>query len=95
MCIEKYLLLFADAEKETVHQTMEEIRRIISDITAYSHCVTLNALPALFKNDERMCAFACRSSALGRSEILEQAIADGWLKYDENTSKVIGAYLYL
>ena len=93
--MDQYFLLFSDAEKETILQTMEEIRGILSDITAYSHRVTLDDLPALFKNDERMCAFACRCSALGRSEILEQAIADGWLKYDENTSKVIGACLYL
>ena len=27
--------------------------------------------------------------------LLEQAIADGWLRYDDSTSPVIGAYLYI
>lgn len=30
-----------------------------------------------------------------RGYIVEQAIFDGWLKYDDNTSKTIGAYIYL
>ena len=30
-----------------------------------------------------------------RGYIVEQAILDGWLKYDDNTSKTIGAYIYL
>lgn len=29
------------------------------------------------------------------AEDLTQAIANGWLKYDENTDKTVGAYVYL
>ena len=30
-----------------------------------------------------------------RGYVVEQAILDGWLKYDENTINTIGAYIYL
>jgi hypothetical protein len=30
-----------------------------------------------------------------RGYVVEQAILDGWLKYDENTIHTIGAYIYL
>ena len=30
-----------------------------------------------------------------RGYIVEQAILDGWLKYDDNTISTIGAYIYL
>ena len=32
---------------------------------------------------------------IGRGYVVEQAILDGWLKYDENTINTIGAYIYL
>jgi RNA polymerase sigma factor (sigma-70 family) len=32
---------------------------------------------------------------IDRGYIVEQAIADGWLEYDENTINTIGAYIYL
>ena len=32
---------------------------------------------------------------ISRGYIVEQAIADGWLKYDDNTINTIGAYIYL
>lgn len=30
-----------------------------------------------------------------RGYIVEQAILDGWFKYDDNTINTIGAYIYL
>ena len=76
-----------------VAQIAKEIKRIISDAKNFAFKLTADSLPPLFKNDERMCYFACRNSMLGRDLVLDQAIKHGWIKYDENTSKVIGAYI--
>ncbi len=32
---------------------------------------------------------------ISRGYVVEQALTDGWLKYDDNTNKTIGAYIYI
>ena len=36
-----------------------------------------------------------QTPTITRGYIVEQAIDDGWLKYDENSIKTIGAFIYL
>ena len=36
-----------------------------------------------------------KAPSIGRGYVLEEAIANGWLTYDENTDKAVGAYIYL
>ena len=92
---DKYWQTFSEAEKEKISHSAREIRNILSDATEFASKVTAEDLPVVFKNNARMCGFACRNSKLARNYILEQAISDGWIKCDENTSKVIGAYMYI
>ena len=42
-----------------------------------------------------ICALIGQAPSISRGYVIEQALADGWLKYDENTSPVIGAYIYI
>ena len=44
--------------------------------------------------DEIMCLFD-QASEISRGYVVEQALKDGWLKYDDNTINTIGAYIYL
>ena len=42
-----------------------------------------------------MLSFACANCRIARSEVLELALENGWLRYTEQTSPVVGAYLVL
>ncbi|MBO5111470.1 MAG: RNA polymerase sigma factor [Clostridia bacterium] len=86
---------FTAEEQRVLTESAKEIRRLIEETKAYTNKVTREDLPALFKNDDRLSYFACVNNYLDRGFILDQALADGWLKYDENTSPVVGAYLYV
>ncbi len=92
---EDYLKLFNDDEKVSITRTSEEIRRLLREAMDFSRKVISNDLPATIAEDEWLCAFACQDNAFDRRYVLEQALKDGWLVYNENTSPVIGAYMYL
>ena len=92
---DRYWQMFSDAEKKTVTASVAEIRKILDDATEFARQVTVADLPPLFKNDERLCTFACSNNKYDRKNVLAQALEDGWLTYDDNTAKAIGAYIYL
>ena len=92
---DSYWQMFSDAEKKTVSDSVAEIRKILDEATEFARRVTVADLPPLFQNDERLCAFACGSNKYDRKNVLAQALEDGWLTYDDNTAKAIGAYIYL
>ena len=92
---DEYWQMFTDAEKETVFASVAEIRKVLDDATEFVRRVTVADLPPLFQNDKRLCAFACGNNKYERKNVLAQALEDGWLTYDDNTAKAIGAYIYL
>ena len=92
---EEYLAEFTDSEKNSIATTVAEIRRILKEVSEYAYKTTAEDLPAAIASNENMCVFACRDNAFDRCYILDQALNNGWLKYDEHTSRVIGAYMYL
>ena len=87
--------IFTDDERKLITQTAEEIKGIIAEAKEYAFNLTAESLPPLFRNDERMCYFACINSTMSRDIVLMQAIKDGWIKYGEHTSKAVGAYVYI
>jgi len=84
---------FTAEEQRSVSATTEEIRQILSQARNFAFTLTAGSLPPLFRDDKRLCAFACDQSMLSRDMILMQAIRDGWLRYDEDTGKAVGAYM--
>ncbi len=91
----KYLEKFSESECSEVKMITEKIKSILSEISSYSYKITREDLPKVFREDKRICRIACENSDYSRNYVLEQAVNDGWLKYDENTSRVIGAYIYI
>lgn len=75
--------------------TVSEIRQILKELLDFTHKVTVEDFPASIACNEKLCYFAFREYVFERSYIFDQALKNGWLKYDNDTSKVIGAYLYL
>ncbi|MBQ9121091.1 MAG: RNA polymerase sigma factor [Clostridia bacterium] len=86
---------FTEKEKQILTESADQIRRLIKEAKAYTNEVTAKDLPPIFQNDSRLVHFACVNNYLDRGFVLDQALEDGWLKYDENTSPVVGAYLYV
>ena len=95
MKLDKYTEGFTAEEQALIAGYASEIRKIFADTTEYAERVTIDDLPNELKNDERMCKFACSNNKLARNYILDQALKDGWIKYDDATSKVIGAHIYV
>ena len=48
----------------------------------------------LNKYKSEICEILKKTPSISREYILEQALKDGWLKYDENTLPTVGAYIY-
>ena len=92
---DKYWESFSAEEKDEITETVAEIQKMLNDATDFSYKVTSDDLPPIFKNDERMCEFACRNNKYSRADVLEQALADGWIKYDNTTSPAVGSYIYI
>jgi len=88
-------MTFTDEERKTITRTVEEIKEIVSEANELAFNLTAESLPPLFKDNERMCYFACSNSTISRNIVFMQAIKDGWIKYTENTGKTVGAYIYI
>lgn len=91
---EKSRMSFTDEEIKSITRIVEEIKRIISEAKEFAFNLTAESLPPLFKDNERMCYFACINSTMSRNIVFMQAIKDGWIQYNEHTSKAAGAYIY-
>lgn len=92
---EDYLRHFTDEERTEIQQTASELRRIMKDAINFAYKVTAEELPAAIAQKENLCSFACRNNTFDKRDILEQALKNGWIRYDDSTSKAIGAYMYI
>ncbi len=86
---------FTDDEKDRIESLANEIRKILADAHDYSCERNLADIPEYLMNNEKIRAFASTYSHFDRGIVLEQAISDGWLIFDDNTEKTIGAFLYI
>ena len=90
---EKSRMSFTDEEREAITKTTAEIKQILSEAKEFAFHLTAESLPPLFKEDQRMCYFACSNNTMSRNIVFMQALKDGWIRYDETTSRVVGAYI--
>lgn len=88
---DKYRAKFSEAQKSEITALAQRIKAIFSDVVSYSTGVVSKDIPDFVGVAKMYPTY----SSFDRGYILEQALRDGWIKYDENTSKVIGAYLYI
>lgn len=70
-----------------------DIRTIFRTASEFSTKIVKNELPDYFAGDEQAVSVACDLAQFERGYVLEQAIADGWLKYDENIYPCVGAHV--
>ena len=92
---EEYLRLFTEEERALLMKIASKLRKLLREAIDYARKVITMDLPESIANNEHLSIFACKENLYERRYVLEQALKDGWLVYDEHTSPVIGAFLYL
>ncbi len=92
---DQYWQAFSEAEKAAVIQAVVRIRTLIETCYQEIRTITVADLPAVYKNDQKMCDFICRNNGGMRDYVCDAAIRSGWLMIPAETDGVIGAYLYL
>ena len=91
----KYWDGLSKEDQAEINTLSEQLKAAFGELAVYSDQVIKKDLPARFRDDQNLCELACRNAGFDRSEVLEQAVKDGWLKDNENTGKTVGAFLYL
>ena len=76
----------------------QEVLSVMAEMNQEIREIVRDDLPRSMRRDEKLLdglvySLCCHSPALGY--VVEQAIADGWLTNNEQTSRSIGAYIYL
>ena len=92
---EEYLSLFTEEERALLTKIASKLRKLLREAIDYARKAITMDLPKSIANNEHLSIFACKENLYERRYVLEQALKDGWLVYDEHTSPVIGAFLYL
>lgn len=47
------------------------------------------------RNADEIGVLIAQASSVSRGYVVEQALEDGWLRYDEHTINTVGAFIYL
>lgn len=84
---------FSDVDQKIIND-------MITDITAYfkipydfSNEIIRKDLPKANRENEKLVHFVAESEAFDRKYVFNHALKSGWLRYDENTSNTVGAFL--
>ena len=91
----KYWDGLSKEDQAEINTLSEQLKAAFGELAVYSDQVIKKDLPARFRDDQNLCELACRTAGFDRSDVLEQAVKDGWLQDNENTGKTVGAFLYL
>ncbi len=86
---------FTDEERASLAAQATTVRTMFADAAQTAQDTIKADLPKSHRENEHLCDFACRNGGIERAYVIEQALADGWLTLDDNTSKTIGAHIQL
>lgn len=93
---EKLDELFSTEERDKVKELYNDILNLLLKQKAFSTEQILNEIPEFLKNDTKQIEFACNTVTPFQGAIIEEALKQGYLHYDENEPKrILGAYLDL
>ena len=93
---EKLDKLFSTEERDKGKELYNDILNLLLKQKAFSTEQILNEIPEFLKNDSKLIEFACNTVTPFQGAIIEEALKQGYLHYDENEPKrILGAYLEL
>ena len=90
-----HITQFTEEEVRRVKDLTAEIVAILQELFDYAYELNLKNMPASLADYPLIKDFAASHTAFDRSIVLEQAIADGWIKFDEHSSRAVGAFIYV
>ena len=83
-------------EQDKAEELSDDIRALLLKQKAFSTEQILNEIPEFLKNDTKQIEFACNTVTPFQGAIIEEALKQGYLHYDEKEPKrILGAYLEL
>ena len=86
---------FSKEEQELIHGKARRIEALMREQHEFSGRAVEEELPELFRRDERPRSMIVDQAVNDRGYVLEEAFRTGWLRDDETTSRVIGAWITL
>ena len=84
---------FTAEERNAIRDFARRIDALMKELHDFSRQAVMDDLPEVFRGDERLREIVEDVAVNNRGYVLEQAFREGWLKDDEKTSRVIGAWI--
>lgn len=82
-----------EAERETLHGLSQRIEERLRQLRAFTEEALRDDLPEAFRADDGLRAFITDMATNQRGYVLEEALRTGWLKDDEATCRIVGAWI--
>ena len=84
---------FSDADQKKISDMIIDITTYFKIPYDFSNEIIRKDLPKANRENEKLVHFVAESEAFDRKYVFNHALKSGWLKYDENTSNTVGAFL--
>ncbi len=90
---------FSASELSELSGVAGQIHALFAEGAEYVRAAAVADLPAVYQEDQKMLRYYCRmlmgsdAGCFDRGFVFDRALEDGWLRYDENTTAALGAYV--
>ena len=84
---------FSEADQKIVNDMIEDITAYFKIAYDFGNEIVKKDLPKAIRDNEKLTQFASHDEAFDRRHVFMHALNTGWIKYDENTSDTVGAFL--
>jgi len=84
---------FSEADQKIINDMITDITAYFKIAYDFSNEIVRKDLPKTIRDNEKLVYLASDEEAFNRSYVFNYALNTGWLKYDENTSNTVGAFL--
>ncbi len=84
---------FSEADQKIFNDMIEDITAYFKIAYDFGNEIVRKDLPKAIRDNEKLTQFASHDEAFDRRYVFMHALNTGWIKYDENTSDTVGAFL--
>ncbi|MBE6890575.1 MAG: sigma-70 family RNA polymerase sigma factor [Ruminococcaceae bacterium] len=84
---------FSEADQKIVNDMIEDITAYFKIAYDFGNEIVKKDLPKAIRDNKKLTQFASHDEAFDRRYVFMHALNTGWIKYDENTSDTVGAFL--
>lgn len=84
---------YSEADQKIINDKISDITEYFKIAYDFGNEIVGKDLPKAIRDNEKLVYFAADDEAFDRRYVFHHALKTGWLKYDENTSNTVGAFL--